>query len=139
MKQMKKLEKQKNQIFCFDEETKKLNYKIEAIRIKAIEFLNKESEQSKEGKIELAIQYIKNDILPINYDEAKNILKSISNANEQTNALIDQMKAKIESSRSTSIDNFIQNLSENQQKIYKDAKEGKNVLSMLYVAFALYT
>ncbi|KAK8857732.1 hypothetical protein M9Y10_016140 [Tritrichomonas musculus] len=138
MTQIKKLEKQKNQIFYFDEETKKLNYKIEAIRIKAIDYLKEESKQSNEGKIELAIQYIKNDILPINYEKALKILDSISNANDQTIALVNLMKFKIILSKLTN-DDFIQNLPESQQKIYNNAKEGKDVLSMLYVAFAFYT
>ncbi len=45
-------------------------------------------------KIELAVQYVKGDLLPYNLSKASDILKKIKTTNNQTKTLINQMKEK---------------------------------------------
>lgn len=137
IKQITKLEKQKKEIYFVSKKVEEIEYKIEAIRIKAIELLKDASKQSDNpnAKIELAVQYIKGELLPYNLEKAQNILKSISTSDVQIKKLIKQMKKKVKEA----IDfNVIEAIPVDHFDIFHKA-EKDDIISMLYIAFSLFT
>lgn len=138
-KQIQILEKEKNNEIYFTKTTDKIDYKIEAIRIQAIDYLKKAVKQSNDAKvkIELAMQYIQGEYLPYNLTKALDIVNSIANADDKTNQLIIHMKEKI-NSEIESMNKISHKLSTKQKEKLQKAEQGE-VLYLLFLAFSFYT
>lgn len=137
LSKMQELVKEKQRIDFYHKKAKEYEYKIEAIRIKAIELLKDAYKNSEDVniKIELAVQYVKGDLLPYNVKKALRILTSISTDYLPTKTLV---KGMINTLKQSDNDNIRDAIPADQIKIFNKA-EKNDILSMLFVAFSLYT
>lgn len=88
----------------------------------------------KEGKLKLALHYLKGDIVPPNYEKALTWLKSLAFGNqENVSRYIDPINDKVKE-----IEAAIKKLGPKEKEALQKAEDG-NVLYLLYVAFAFYS